>query len=38
MNEFNAKKLAKNEIVDFMKITESIGKHSIMFQPYFILS
>ena len=22
MNEFNAKKLAKNEIVDFMKITE----------------
>ena len=22
MNEFNAKKLAKDEIVDFMKITE----------------
>ena len=35
MNEFNAKKLAKNEIVDFMKVTE---KHLTTFQPYSILS
>lgn len=38
MNEFNAKKLAKKEIVDFMKVTEKTEKHSIMFQPYSILS